>query len=361
MEGEAGEFQDWEVLHNSETVLVNPDGAGLIDSTESDEILRNFEGIEGDSEGMIRSDYFSLENQERYAKNASEVDSSEVESDNPSWIDPGSETRYAIKNSGEFWSDSSSDRSDERKLGDFDAKHELGLAETAKSQVGLEGIEEMKAKNENLGKLGTDESKFNNFDVKHELGSAENIKPQLGFEEFGEIQTQDKYSSNFWSDSGGEALVSIKFGDDSEDKRDESEISGDLGGGHSSIENKADAVAEIKSDAKLSGEGERRRIVWWKVPLEILKYYAFRVSPVWSFSVAAAVMGFVFLGRRLYKMKRKSQTLQLKVTVDDKKVSQFMTRAARLNEAFSVVRRVPIIRPSLPAGGVTPWPVMSLR
>lgn len=43
------------------------------------------------------------------------------------------------------------------------------------------------------------------------------------------------------------------------------------------------------------------------------------------------------------------------------KVSQFMSRAARLNEAFSVVRRVPIIRPALPAGGVNPWPVMSLR
>lgn len=43
------------------------------------------------------------------------------------------------------------------------------------------------------------------------------------------------------------------------------------------------------------------------------------------------------------------------------KVSQFMSRAARLNEAFSVVRRVPIIRPPLAAPGVTPWPAMSLR
>jgi hypothetical protein len=29
-------------------------------------------------------------------------------------------------------------------------------------------------------------------------------------------------------------------------------------------------------------------------------------------------MGLVILGRRLYKMKRKSQNLQLKVTIDDK-------------------------------------------
>lgn len=43
------------------------------------------------------------------------------------------------------------------------------------------------------------------------------------------------------------------------------------------------------------------------------------------------------------------------------KVSQFMTKAARLNEAFSVVRRVPIVRPALPAPGVNSWPVMSMR
>ena len=35
--------------------------------------------------------------------------------------------------------DSSSDRSDERKSGDFDAKQELGLSETVKSIVGFEG------------------------------------------------------------------------------------------------------------------------------------------------------------------------------------------------------------------------------
>jgi len=44
------------------------------------------------------------------------------------------------------------------------------------------------------------------------------------------------------------------------------------------------------------------------------------------------------------------------------KVSQLMGRVARLNEAFSVVRRVPIVRPpSLPASSVTLRPVMSMR
>ncbi|KAF5479373.1 hypothetical protein F2P56_000205 [Juglans regia] len=361
MEGEAGEFQDWEVLHNSDTVLVKSDGAATVDPSKSDETPRNFEGIDGDSEGMIRSDYFSLESKERYAKTATEGDVSGVDSDNPSWIDPGCETRYARKNSGEFWSDSSSDRSDDRKLGDFDAKHGLGIAATAKSQMAFEGFVEIKPENGNLAKLATYETKFSDFDVIREFGSAENAKIQGGFEEFGEIQTEDKPSSNFWSDSGGDALVSMKFGENYEKQRDFSKISGDLDGGNSSIEHKADAITELKSDAESGGEGEKGRGVWWKVPLEILKYCVFRVSPVWSFSVVAAVMGFVILGRRLYKMKRKSHSLQLKVTVDDKKMSQFMSRAARLNEAFSVVRRVPIIRPQLAAPGVTPWPAMSLR
>lgn len=43
------------------------------------------------------------------------------------------------------------------------------------------------------------------------------------------------------------------------------------------------------------------------------------------------------------------------------KISQFKSRVVRLNEAFSVVKHVPIIRHSLPAAGVTPWPAMTLR
>ncbi|CAN4081015.1 unnamed protein product [Withania somnifera] len=71
-------------------------------------------------------------------------------------------------------------------------------------------------------------------------------------------------------------------------------------------------------------------------------------------------MAFVILGRRLYKMKKKTKVLDLKVTVDHKNVSQFRSRAARLNGAFSIVKRVPVIRPQLPAAGVTMWPAMSL-
>ena len=171
----------------------------------------------------------------------------------------------------------------------------------------------------------------------------------------------------FWSDSGRIGPILMDFGDKTEmgiggkaNPNDGSDLSagekvGDSSGAGDGVSSgkESTVVGEVKS-----GSGE---VVWWKLPFEFLKYCAFRVSPAWTFSVAAAVMGFIILGRRLYKMKRKSQSLQLKVTMDDKKVSQFMSRAARLNEAFSVVKRVPVIRPSLPAVGVTPWPMMSLR
>ncbi|GMN56454.1 hypothetical protein TIFTF001_025558 [Ficus carica] len=269
MEGEKAEFNDWEVLpHNSD----DSNSSELV--TENPRNINNFDdGIDGDSEGMIRSDYFSLENQQRLA-DVIEEENGSVESDNPSWIDPAPETRFPAIHPGEFWPDSASDRSDDRKLSDSEAKKELGQAE-------FEGIGEI---------------------------------PALNL---------------------------------------------DGGTNHSIAEQESGAIEEVKK--KNESEGEKRMVVWWKVPLEVLKYCAFRVSPVWTVSVAAAMLGIVILGRRLYKMKRKTQSLQLKVTMDDKKVSQFMSRAARLNEAFSVVRRVPIVRPALPAAGVSPWPVMSLR
>ncbi|KAE9598373.1 hypothetical protein Lal_00027193 [Lupinus albus] len=137
-----------------------------------------------------------------------------------------------------------------------------------------------------------------------------------------------------------------------------------VGGGGGGFDDSKDD--DKNNDENNDDENEyKRRVVWWKIPFEVLKYWVIRVSPVpvWSLSVAAtaAFLGLVILGRRLYKMKRKTQTLKLNLALDDKKVSQLMGRVARLNEAFSVVRRVPIGRPSLPASSVTLRPVISMR
>ncbi|OVA10216.1 hypothetical protein BVC80_1595g23 [Macleaya cordata] len=321
---EIGEFQDWELLHNSDN--------GAVYSPKTPDYSRDFGDIEGDSEGVIRSDYFALDSEKRYARTVAESDDrcsdeGSVKSDNPSWLDPCSDDAinkvgfqgiaFERKNSGEFWSDSGSDGSVTRKFAELEEKHELGLPDDEKRDVVFEGIEK------------------------------------------NEVKITD--SGEFWSDSSGKAEIPVQLGS--------AGGGGDLGVDNVvktedelGISSVSDVVAgNISEESVNSGEGEKRGMVWWKLPLELLKFCVFRVSPVWSFSIAAAVVGFVILRRRLHKMKRKSQSIALKVTVEDKKVSQFMTRATRLNEAFSVVKRAPMIRPSLPAGGVTPWPVMSLR
>jgi len=121
------------------------------------------------------------------------------------------------------------------------------------------------------------------------------------------------------------------------------------------VEGEEEGEKEVKEGAE--------RLVWWRVPFDVLKHW---VRPLLiplplSVAAAAAFLGLLILGRRLYKMKRKTQTLKLNLALDDKKVAQLMGRVARLNEAFSVVKRVPVVRPSLPAPAITLRPVMSMR
>ncbi|KAL5714827.1 hypothetical protein ACHQM5_016734 [Ranunculus cassubicifolius] len=123
-----------------------------------------------------------------------------------------------------------------------------------------------------------------------------------------------------------------------------------------------DRESQVISDGGLRPVDQGKKgAIWWKVPVEIMRFCVFRVSPVWSISLAAAIMGVVILKRRLSRLRQKSRSIPIKLTVEDKKVSQYMMRASRANEAFSVVRRVPIFRPLLPSAGVTPWPVLNLR
>jgi hypothetical protein len=60
-------------------------------------------------------------------------------------------------------------------------------------------------------------------------------------------------------------------------------------------------------------------VVWWKLPFRLLPYCAWKVKPVWSFSIAAALLGLVVLGRRMYRRKSKARGLpQIKIAFDDK-------------------------------------------
>ncbi|CAL5381376.1 unnamed protein product [Camellia sinensis] len=191
--------------------------------------------------------------------------------------------KYPNKESVEVWPDSGSDRSDDRKFGEFKGKYVLGFVENEKIQVGFEGVGEIGGEGEDLGKSLSDSGKIGPISMEFGDFDHNNANSPERSELLGEEKGRDGEAGGDVASSGEESVI----------------------------------IGSVKPSEK-----EKRVVVWWK----------------W-----------------------KSQSLQLKVTMDDKKVTQFMSRAARLNEACSVVKRVPVIRPTLPAGGVTAWPVMSLR
>ncbi|PIA55142.1 hypothetical protein AQUCO_00800103v1 [Aquilegia coerulea] len=311
------EIEDWEmVVHNSLE-------SSLVDST-----LGKIEGGDESSQSLIKLDYFDL--------GSSSVDSESI-------------LKSEVKNSSDLLLDFSSDGVNLEKVVDFEGKQELGI----------DGIEV-----ESKGTVDSEE--IRDFGGNDDKGCEESLEKDVGFEGNSEIQGIDVESGN----DSGETLL--------ESKSDVSQLE-NLGGemvcanveqtgDNDGIEKRTELSAgdEVEGGGEDGGselgsvEEEKRGIVWWKLPFELLKFCAFRVSPVWTISVAAAIMGFVILRRRLSGMKRKSRSIPIKLSVEDK-VSQFMTRAARLNEAFSVVRRVPIVRPLMPASGVTPWPAMNMR
>ncbi|PKA55962.1 hypothetical protein AXF42_Ash014634 [Apostasia shenzhenica] len=272
---DSADVHDWELIPAS----------NLCETPKAVEVLD-----EDTEDGAIKADYFSLSYGGRRRPRSDEESDNGVSSDNPSWIEPDSdsrfletsrgqlgfvETKFPIRDSGGFWSDESSDGK--------------------RSAANGENLE--------FGSLG---------DSATEIGS----------------ETMDALCEDI-----GEGFV----GQGSSDAREMRPT----GGG-----------ASIRENGKK---------IWWKLPLEFLKFCCFRIRPVWSISIAAAMVGIVMLGRKLYKMKHRSRNIQLRISVDDKKAAQFAARAARINDAFSVVRRMPIIRPSLPAGSTAQWAALPLR
>ncbi|CAL4972799.1 unnamed protein product [Urochloa decumbens] len=119
----------------------------------------------------------------------------------------------------------------------------------------------------------------------------------------------------------------------------------------------AAAAAEGAEGAVAKGGGAPVR--WWKLPLDALRVWALRAArSAWSVPFAVALLGFAVLGRRLYRMRRQSKAVGRVRLVLDEKTSQFKGQASRLNESTAMLRRAPIIKPMLPANGVTPWPVL---
>lgn len=220
-----------------------------------------------------------------------------------------------MKESPKFWYDSGSD---EPRFSGLEGKSEVGFVGNKTLLMCSCVIEEIVGGNgqkleSQSGEIGLTDMKVENFEEDSEVG----------FKDNGDLKVSDNVDVEPYTTLG--------------------------------------VVSEVGSGKAKEGD-KKNNIVWWKVPMEFFKLRVFRVNPVWILSAAAAaLMGFVFLGRRLNKVKKKARALDLKVTVDDKRVAQFMSRAARLNEAISIVKRVPVIRPALPAVGITQWPATSMR
>lgn len=112
------------------------------------------------------------------------------------------------------------------------------------------------------------------------------------------------------------------------------------------------AVAPADEGAVAKGGPAPAPAPWWKLPMEVLRLWAARAArSTWSVPVAVALLGIAVLGRRLYRMRRQSKAVaRVRLVLDDKKASQF--------KAQRMLRRAPMIKPLLPASGVTPWPVL---
>ncbi|KAK4708666.1 hypothetical protein R3W88_029591 [Solanum pinnatisectum] len=320
MDVESTELQDWELLHPN-----SPSDSELdLNSTKNHDTFV-------ETEALIQTNYFSMAT----PFHAYGVEKGSEESDHQfeGVIDVGM-LENPKRHPGLGGIDEMGGEN-EVKLRELEGISEVGVVENSKLQMGFGEIEEMESEG------------------KADVGVVQNSKMEVDFGDIDDIGSETR--KEFWPDSDRVGLGGVKFGDVEEmsescveEKEENETVEGE----------KRDKIVGV--EVNKAGE-QKSSVVWWKVPLELLKYSVFRVRPMWAFSVAAAVMGFVILGRRLYKMKKKTKCLELKVTVDDKKVSQFMSRAARLNEVFSVVKRVPVIRPQLRAAGVSPWPVVSLR
>ncbi|PKU62160.1 uncharacterized protein LOC110099545 [Dendrobium catenatum] len=275
---EGTDFHEWEMILSS----------NISDNLKSVEVLD-----EDTEDGAIKADYFSLNSGGRRRKIPSEEESVEVgnDSDNPSWVDPDSDSR---------------------------------LLEGSRGKLGFVG---MKLPVGNSNCFWSDESS----DGQRSLPDSE--KMELGNLGDSVMETASEETDDMCENQGGQSQGNENSG--------------------------AQEMIPVHVCADSSG-GEKRENVWWKMPLELLKFCIFRVRPAWSISIAAAMVGIIMLGRKLYRLKQKSRIIPLKIAIDDKKASQFVARSARL-KAISLVRYMPLMRPSLPASGATQWAALPLR
>lgn len=270
---EPSNLQDWEILSDSDTNSIA------------------FEEI-------IHADYFALDsNKLRHAQDKNLMDSQSETEKGASFIADDAKSQMGfdgidavdavINKGGSFVAD--------------DSKMELGLEGNEPSYV-------FDSKNEDSVEEIQKEDSFPVDDSQMEVGFGgsepriQNSEHDLGAEEIqkGESFTVDDSQMEVESVEEMDSIDLKELRRDGEDSSQES------------------TLEMSSSENNLVGDGEKKVFMWWKLPLGILNLCVSRVRPVWCISMAAAVIGILMVGRRLYRMKHKSRRIPLKVSFEDK-------------------------------------------
>lgn len=76
-----------------------------------------------------------------------------------------------------------------------------------------------------------------------------------------------------------------------------------------------DGSEEIEEN---NGNLEKRRGSVWDLPWEIVKYYLSKVKPSWYISLAGAILGLVWIGRRMHRIREKKRSESVRASMDGK-------------------------------------------
>lgn len=308
-------LQDWEILSDFDTKTVAA-----------------FEEI-------IHSDYFALDSNKLHAMDKNLMDSQSQIDKGGSFLAEGAKTQMGfdgidvvdaeINKGGSFLAEDSGLEEGVEGNDAGDSFH----ADDSKMELGFEGNEPWRQKSYVVDSKDEDSveeiPKGDSFvvgDAQMEVGFGGNeprlqnscavdSEPELG------VEGTQKGASFRVDDTkmvvGAEQIETI-------DKN--SDEAGDLTFRMDSEDEKnSQALGSLSSSFEMSnsesipvGDGEKKVFIWWKLPMDLLKLCASRVRPVWSISIAAAVIGILMVGRKLYKMKHKSRRTPLKFSFEDK-------------------------------------------
>ncbi|KAH9574112.1 hypothetical protein CY35_01G038300 [Sphagnum magellanicum] len=121
--------------------------------------------------------------------------------------------------------------------------------------------------------------------------------------------------------------------------------------GQKKMEAEEEEDGDTQKSAPFVGDGccddeQQTYEAWWKRQAVLWCMQARQANTLWSIALAVTVMGLVILGHRWQHERCQNQQLRLQLCSKDEKISQLVFQIARLKEALSGRRRVPVLRTS---------------